>query len=52
MDLLKGKLIILTPTIYNGWEQITEMDLTDGFAQPVNIDETKDYMPEMGPMIG
>jgi 4-hydroxy-4-methyl-2-oxoglutarate aldolase len=41
-----------TPTIYNGWEQITEMDLTDGFAQPVNIDETKDYMPEMGPMIG
>ena len=38
-----------TPTIYNGWEQITKHDRTrDGF----NIDPTNDYMPEMGPMVG
>lgn len=38
-----------TPTIYNGWEQITRRDRTkDGF----NLEETHDYMPEMGPMVG
>lgn len=38
-----------TPTIYNGWEQITTLDA----AAPVcNIDETRDFMPHMGPMVG
>ena len=38
-----------TPTIYNGWEQITKRDRTrDG----INIEETRDFMPQMGPMIG
>ena len=41
-----------TPTIYNGWEQVTKTDLTDGFAQPTNLEATTDYMPEMGPMCG
>ncbi len=38
-----------TPTIYNGWEQITAQDSSrDGF----NIEETIDFMPQMGPMVG
>lgn len=38
-----------TPTIYNGWEQITHHDAgRDG----VNREETHDFMPNMGPMIG
>ena len=38
-----------TPTIYNGWEQITNRDTAhDCF----NLEETKDFMPQMGPMIG
>lgn len=38
-----------TPTIYNGWEQITKSDIArDAF----NLEPTTDYMPEMGPMIG
>ncbi len=38
-----------TPTIYNGWEQITRHDIAQvGF----NREPTKDYMPEMGPMVG
>lgn len=38
-----------TPTIYNGWEQITRHDASkDGF----NIEETRDFMPQMGPMVG
>jgi len=37
-----------TPTIYNGWEQITQRPRTSGF----NLEETKDFMPEFGPMIG
>lgn len=38
-----------TPTLYNGWEQITGHDRTSGF---VNREETNDFMPQMGPMIG
>lgn len=38
-----------TPTIYNGWEQITEHDPAGRF---VNLEETVDFMPGMGPMIG
>lgn len=38
-----------TPTIYNGWEQITTCDPgKDGF----NLEPTTDFMPEMGPMVG
>ncbi len=38
-----------TPTIYNGWEQITPQDSSrDGF----NMEETVDFMPQMGPMVG
>ncbi len=38
-----------TPTIYNGWEQITRRDpAVDGF----NLEETRDFMPQMGPMVG
>jgi regulator of RNase E activity RraA len=38
-----------TPTIYNGWEQITKHDAgRDAF----NIEETRDFMPHMGPMVG
>ncbi|MEQ1858344.1 MAG: RraA family protein [Chthoniobacteraceae bacterium] len=38
-----------TPTIYNGWEQITKHNAAaDGF----NIEETRDFMPQMGPMVG
>lgn len=38
-----------TPTIYNGWEQITQANpLTNRF----NLEETHDFMPQMGPMTG
>ncbi|MGY8674184.1 MAG: RraA family protein [Verrucomicrobiia bacterium] len=38
-----------TPTIYNGWEQITQADAGhDAF----NLEETRDFMPQMGPMVG
>jgi len=38
-----------TPTLYNGWEQITRHDTgADGF----NHEETRDFMPQMGPMVG
>lgn len=38
-----------TPTIYNGWEQITSHDAAqDGF----NLEEARDFMPQMGPMVG
>jgi 4-hydroxy-4-methyl-2-oxoglutarate aldolase len=38
-----------TPTIYNGWEQITRHDVA---ADAFNLEETHDFMPQMGPMIG
>jgi regulator of RNase E activity RraA len=38
-----------TPTIYNGWEQITAHNSArDGF----NLEPVTDYMPQMGPMVG
>lgn len=38
-----------TPTIYNGWEQITALDA----AAPVtNREPILDWMPQMGPMAG
>jgi regulator of RNase E activity RraA len=51
--LSHGELLQLarwnTPTIYNGWEQMTQSDASrDGF----NLEETRDFMPQMGPMAG
>jgi 4-hydroxy-4-methyl-2-oxoglutarate aldolase len=38
-----------TPTIYNGWEQITRGSAgRDAF----NLEPTRDFMPQMGPMAG
>lgn len=38
-----------TPTIYNGWEQITRRNAAqEGF----NLEEARDFMPHMGPMVG
>lgn len=53
MSLSHAELLQLkrwnTPTIYNGWEQITKHNTAaDGF----NLDECRDFMPHMGPMIG
>lgn len=38
-----------TPTIYNGWEQVTGEDIA---RAGINLEETHDFMPQMGPMIG
>src|SRR5436853_1953155 len=38
-----------TPTIYNGWEQITRHNAG---ADCFNLEETRDFMPQMGPMAG
>lgn len=38
-----------TPTIYNGWEQITRHNPA---AVGFNLEETRDFMPQMGPMVG
>ncbi len=47
-DLLKLKRWN-TPTVYNGWEQITSKNAgREGF----NREETRDFMPQMGPMVG
>jgi 4-hydroxy-4-methyl-2-oxoglutarate aldolase len=38
-----------TPTVYNGWEQITSHDPA---AEGFNLEEVRDFMPQMGPMVG
>ncbi len=38
-----------TPTIANGWEQVSSRDPIDNVF---NLDGTTDFMPEMGPMVG
>jgi regulator of RNase E activity RraA len=38
-----------TPTVYNGWEQVTKRDPA---ADAFNLEETRDFMPQMGPMVG
>jgi regulator of RNase E activity RraA len=38
-----------TPTVYNGWEQITRHDSA---REAFNPEETRDFMPQMGPMVG
>ena len=37
------------PTIYNGWEQITQSNIA---ADAFNLEPTTDFMPQMGPMVG
>jgi 4-hydroxy-4-methyl-2-oxoglutarate aldolase len=51
--LTHGELLELrrwnTPTVYNGWEQVTRHDAArDGF----NLEEATDFMPQMGAMVG
>lgn len=38
-----------TPTIYNGWEQITRRDPAH---ECFNLEDCCDFMPQMGPMVG
>ncbi|QIF01539.1 RraA family protein [Roseimicrobium sp. ORNL1] len=38
-----------TPTIYNGWEQVTKRNIA---REAFNPEETRDFMPQMGPMVG
>jgi 4-hydroxy-4-methyl-2-oxoglutarate aldolase len=38
-----------TPTIYNGWEQITERNSA---KECFNLEVCTDFMPQMGPMVG
>lgn len=38
-----------TPTIYNGWEQITHHDAAH---ECFNLEECRDFMPHMGSMVG
>ncbi len=38
-----------TPTIYNGWEQITQRDSA---KECFNVEVCRDFMPQMGPMVG
>jgi 4-hydroxy-4-methyl-2-oxoglutarate aldolase len=38
-----------TPTIYNGWEQITKHDSA---REGINLEPVTDFMPQMGPMVG
>lgn len=53
MSLTHGQFLQLkrwnTPTIYNGWEQVTNLDAA---ACVTNAEETCDFMPQMGPMVG
>jgi len=53
MPLSHGDLLQLkrwnTPTVYNGWEQITKHDRT---RDAINLEETCDFMPQMGPLVG
>lgn len=51
--LTHGQLIQMkrwnTPTVYNGWEQVTKRD---GARDCFNLEEARDFMPQMGPMVG
>jgi len=38
-----------TPTIYNGWEQMTKHDSA---REGTNLEAATDYMPHLGPMVG
>jgi 4-hydroxy-4-methyl-2-oxoglutarate aldolase len=51
--LSHGELLELkrwnTPSVYNGWEQITARNSN---KECFNLEETRDFMPHMGPMVG
>ncbi|MDZ7604955.1 MAG: RraA family protein [Cyclobacteriaceae bacterium] len=51
--LTHGELLELkrwnTPSVYNGWEQITGRNSN---KECFNLEETRDFMPHMGPMVG
>lgn len=51
--LSHGQLLQLkrlnTPTVSNGWELITDRDTA---RECFNLQETVDFMPQMGPMVG
>ncbi len=51
--LSQGELLQLkrlsTPTVYNGWEQVSRQDSA---ARVCNREEAQDFMPQMGPMVG
>ena len=53
MPLTHAELLELkrwnTPSVYNGWEQITRHNVA---ADAFNPEETRDFMPHMGPMAG
>lgn len=38
-----------TPSVYNGWESISGIDRLQAV---INRDETRDFMPSLGPMVG
>lgn len=38
-----------TPSVFNGWEQITRHDIS---REGINLESVHDYMPQMGPMVG
>lgn len=38
-----------TPSVFNGWEQITRHDIS---REGINLEPVHDYMPQMGPMVG
>jgi 4-hydroxy-4-methyl-2-oxoglutarate aldolase len=40
---------LTTPTVFNGWEQVTRHDPT---ADAFNIEPATDFMPQFGPMVG
>ncbi|MCA0423467.1 MAG: RraA family protein [Proteobacteria bacterium] len=46
-DLMRLKRVS-TPTLYNGWEQVSRHDR----RTTVNRDEVRDFMPALGPMVG
>ena len=40
---------LTTPTVHNGWEQVTRRDTSaDGF----NLEDVRDFAPHLGPMVG
>ena len=38
-----------TPTVYNGWEQVTQHDQA---RECFNLEAATDWMPEQGPLVG
>lgn len=47
-DLLRLQQLA-TPTVFNGWEQITDRDMA---RECFNREPAHDFMPDLGPMVG